>query len=170
MRWDISAHDRTRPDDGPFPDRHIRQDHAVWPDEDVILNHNLAIADRPARARVKVRNNRSSEADNTIIADRYVFRMCFIEIDELTDEHLFPDARSAQPVQPRSHTVPAWHNKGNFAGESAEQNRQSQTFSILPFRGRSGTRLWAGEPAGNLSVSYSIHWSVFPLRRTLTGA
>jgi hypothetical protein len=170
MRRDISAHDCTRPDYGPFTDGHVRQDHAVWPDEDVILNHNFPIADRPARTRVKVRNDRSSEADNAIIANRYVFRMCFVEIDELTDEDLFPNAHSAQPVQPRAQAVPAWRDKGNFAGESPEQNRQSQTFSVLPLRRRSGTRLWAGESASNLNVSYSIHWSVFPLRRTLTGA
>ena len=171
MRGNISAHDGTSPDYGPFTDRHVRQDHTVRPYEDILLNHNFSIADRSSRTRVKVRNDRSSEADNATIANRYVFRMCFVKIDKLTDEHFFTDARSAQPMQPRSHAVPARCNEGKFAGKSSEQNWQSQCFLPLPlvltdrpvFCGDSPL---CSKPWLNPSTAGCFHYAALPTPRS----
>lgn len=131
MRRHIAADDCASPDHRSFTDCHIGQDHAVRPNEHILLNHNLSISNRSSGSGVEVGNDRCSEADDAVVAYTYVLGMNLIEVNKLADPDILPDRDAAQPLQPRPHTESPRRHEGYFARKPAEQNWQSQRF--LPF-------------------------------------
>lgn len=166
MRRNIPVHYRTSPDHRSFTDFHIRQDDTVRPDEHILLNDNFSISNRSSWAGIKVRDDRCPKSDDAVIANADVCGMDFIDVDKLANPDIFPDRHAAHPLQPWSHTKTPRRDKGNLARKPTEQNWQSQRFST-PHLAEAVLR---SRVATNLNLSYSIHCSVFPLRRTLTGA
>lgn len=170
MRRHIAANYGTGSDHRPFADGHVRQDDTVRSDKHIFLDGNFSVAHRPSPTGVNVRDDRCSKPDDAVIANAHVGRMDFIDVDKLANPDILADRHSAQPLQPGSHLETTRRDERDFADESAEENWQSQTFSILTFRCRSSILGWTREVLSNFNLSYSIHCSVFPLRRTLTGA
>lgn len=165
----VAADDGARSDYGPFSDCHIRQHHTVRPNEYIFFNDNFSIAGRSPWARVNVGDDRRSHPDDAVVSDRYICGMYFIDVHKLGNPDIVSDRNSAQTLQPGPNTEAPGSDKGELAGKPAEQNRQPQR--MLPLACLV-TRICSRVPMSpeNLKPPYSIHCSVFPLRRTLTGA
>lgn len=118
----IAAHYRTCPDHRAFTDSHVRQDDTMGPNEHILFNHNLSIADWSPRTRVKVGDDRRSKADDAVVPNCYIRGMYFIDVHKLANPDVSPDLNSAQPLQPRSHTESTGRHKSYLARKPTEQN------------------------------------------------
>src|SRR5437867_917964 len=70
MRRHALADDRARLNDGALADSHVRQDQAVRTDEDVVFDNHFAVIGRALGARIEVSEDRRSNPDGAVVADR----------------------------------------------------------------------------------------------------
>ena len=63
MGRDIAADYGTGSDHRSLADCNVRQNDAMWPNENVLFNYNFPIARWPSGSGIKVGNNRRSETD-----------------------------------------------------------------------------------------------------------
>jgi hypothetical protein len=133
----IAGHYGTRPDHRPFADSHIGQDDAVRPNKDVLFNYNFSVACRSSGSRIKVSDDRRSEADGAVVSDGYFCRMYFINVHKLANPDILSDHNSAQPVQPRSQTESSRRQKSDSTHQPIQQKWQNQR--LLPFISGLGT-------------------------------
>ena len=62
-----------------LPDAHVGQDHAVRPDEDVVLDDHRAVADRLPRPPIEVRDDGGPDANRAVVADRQRLGVQFVD-------------------------------------------------------------------------------------------
>lgn len=94
VRRHIAAHHGTSPDHRPFTNSHVRQDDTVWPNKDVLFNYNFSVAGWSSGSRVKVGDDRCSEADCAVVPDCYVRGMYFINVYKLANPDVASDRNS----------------------------------------------------------------------------
>jgi len=127
----IAAHHGTSPDHRPFADSHVGQDDTMRPDEDVLFNDHFSVAGWSSGSRVKVGDDRRSEADGAVVSDGYVRGMDFINVHKLANPDVASDRNSAQPLQPRSQTESPRSHKSYLSRKPTEQKWQRQRFRPL---------------------------------------
>jgi hypothetical protein len=93
----------------------------VWPDKYVLFNDNFPVADWSSGSRVKVGDDRCSEADGAVVPDGYIRGMYFINVNKLGNPDVSSDRNSTDSLQPRSQTESARGHKSDLTRKPTEK-------------------------------------------------
>lgn len=121
MRRNIPANHSARLDHGSFSDVDIWQDHTVWPNENIFLEDHFAVTLRPSRAPIQVRENRRPQPNRAVIADRDLFRVIVINVNEVRYPDVSSNLYPAHPLQPRAQTFPPWADERQDVKKPSEK-------------------------------------------------
>lgn len=100
MRRNVSAHHRSGPDYGSFPNPHVGKNDAVRADKDVSLDDNRSLMPSAPRSPIEVGEDGRAETYGAIVSNEDVIGMTIVKINEMGEPYVLPDLDPAQAVQP----------------------------------------------------------------------
>jgi hypothetical protein len=101
MGWNIPSDYGSRLDDRPFAYPNIRENDAVGTYKYLLFDDHLAAIIMFSAPPVEMGENCRPESNRTTVPDTHVFRVYLIDIDQLCNPHVLPQADPPHPVQKR---------------------------------------------------------------------